>query len=141
MILTWTVLDIGNVEKKWWILGFTCIYRDNNPCIYLLWFEFKDISHWYAQSCIFNRSLLSVKAEAFIQFTVLNKEVSAVRSLTIEFSPCDKPSISGEKLQPKYWSLPDHSFYWLPPDRQAIQDYSLTSITSKCIKDLHAKFW
>ena len=46
-----------------------------------------DIFHWHAQSCIFNRSLLSVEAEVFTQFTMLNKEVSSAKSLTLEVSP------------------------------------------------------
>ena len=52
-----------------------------------------DIFHWYAQSCIFNRSLLSVEAEVFTQFTMLNKEVSSAKSLTSEFSPSGKSFI------------------------------------------------
>ena len=45
------------------------------------------IFHWYAESCIFNRSLLSVEAEVFTQFTMLHREVSSAKSLTSKFSP------------------------------------------------------
>ena len=47
--------------------------------------KFNDIFYWYGQSIIFNRSLLSVEAEVFTQFTMLNKEVPSAKSLTLEF--------------------------------------------------------
>ena len=56
-------------------------------CACLVRSGLNDIFHWYAQSCIFNRSLLSVEAEVFTQFTMLNKEVSSAESLPSEFSP------------------------------------------------------
>ena len=56
-------------------------------CACLVRSGLNDIFHWYSQSCIFNRSLLSVEAEVFTQFTMLNKEVSSAKSLTSEFSP------------------------------------------------------
>ena len=34
-------------------------------CTYLVWSGLNDIFHWYTQSCVFNRSLLSVEAEVF----------------------------------------------------------------------------
>ena len=46
-----------------------------------------DIFHWYAQSCIFNRSVTSVEVEVFTQFKMQNKESSSGKSLISEFSP------------------------------------------------------
>ena len=62
-------------------------------CASLVRSGLNDILHWYAQSCIFNRSLLSVEAEVFTQFTMLNKEVSSAKSLTSEFSPSGRSFI------------------------------------------------
>ena len=56
-------------------------------CASLVRSGLNDIFHWYAQFRIFNRSLLSVEAEVFLQFTILNKEVSSAKSLTSKFSP------------------------------------------------------
>ena len=52
-----------------------------------------DSFHCYVQSSIFNRSLLSVEAEVFTQFTMLNKEVSSTKSLTSEISPSGRSFI------------------------------------------------
>ena len=59
-------------------------------CACLVRSGLNDIIHWYVQSCIFNRSLLSVEAEEFTQFTMLNKEVSSAKSLTSEFNPSSR---------------------------------------------------
>ena len=48
------------------------------------------IFHWYAQSSIFNESLLSIQAEAFEQLTIENKVVSSAKSLTSDISPFGK---------------------------------------------------
>ena len=53
-------------------------------CAFLFRPELNNIFHWYAQSCIFNSPLLSVKAEVFPQVKMLNKEISS------EFSPCGR---------------------------------------------------
>ena len=42
-------------------------------CGYLVRSGLNDIFHWHAQSCIFNRSLLSAVAEFFTEFTILVK--------------------------------------------------------------------
>ena len=62
-------------------------------CAWLIQCRLSDILHWYAQSHIFISSLLSVNAEVFIQFTMLNKVVSLVKSLTSGFSPCGRSFI------------------------------------------------
>ena len=59
-------------------------------CACLVRSGLNDIFHWYAQPCIFDRSLLSVEPEVFTQFTMLNKEVSSAMRLTSEFSPCGR---------------------------------------------------
>ena len=56
---------------------FACLVRS----------ELNDIFYWYGQSIIFNRSLLSAKAEVLTQFPMLNKKVSSAKSLTLEVSP------------------------------------------------------
>ena len=56
-------------------------------CACLVQSGLNDVFHWYALFCIFNRSLLSVEAEVFTQFTMLNKKVSSAKTLTLEFSP------------------------------------------------------
>ena len=66
-------------------------------CACLVWFGSNDIFHWYAPSCIFNRSLLTVEAEMFTHLTVLNKEVSSAKNLTSEFSPCGRSFIEMRK--------------------------------------------
>ena len=53
-------------------------------CACLVRSALNGIFHWYAQSCIFNRSLLSVEAEVFTLFTMLNKELSSAKSLSSE---------------------------------------------------------
>ena len=62
-------------------------------CACLVRSALNDIFRWYGQSIIFNKSLLSVEAEVFIQFTMLNKEVSSAKSLTSEFSPSGRSFI------------------------------------------------
>ena len=52
-----------------------------------------DIFHWYGQSIIFNRSLLSAEAEVLTQFIMLNKELSSSKSLTLEVSPSGRALI------------------------------------------------
>ena len=42
-----------------------------------------DLFHWYAQSCIFNKSLLSTETEAFVQLTIENKEVLSLLVLAV----------------------------------------------------------
>ena len=49
--------------------------------------------HWYDQSCIFNRTLLSVAADVLTEFTMLSKEVSSAKSLTSEISPSGRSFI------------------------------------------------
>ena len=61
------------------------------PC--LVWSELNCIFYWYGQSIFFNRSLLSTKAEVLTQFTMLNKEVSSAKSLTLEVSPSGRSLI------------------------------------------------
>ena len=80
-----TELNLRIVEKEWWMCG--CVL-ERIYCACLVRSGLNDIFHWYFRSCIFNRSLLSDKAEVFTQFTMLNKEVSSAKSLTSEFSPC-----------------------------------------------------
>ena len=46
-------------------------------CACLVRSGLNDVFHWSAQSCIFSRSILSVEAEVFTQFAILNKEVSS----------------------------------------------------------------
>ena len=69
----------------------SCVFfpKKITSCAYLVQSGLNDIFHWFAQSFILNRSLLSGKAQACAQFTKLNKEVSA-NSLTLEFGPCDR---------------------------------------------------
>ena len=62
-------------------------------CACLVRSGLNDIFHWYAQSCIFNRSLLSVEAEVFTQSAMLNKEVSSAKGLTSEFDPSSRSFI------------------------------------------------
>ena len=62
-------------------------------CASLVRSGLNDIFHWYAQSCIFHRSLLSVEAVVFAQFAMLNNEVSSVKSLTSEFCPSGRSFI------------------------------------------------
>ena len=62
-------------------------------CVCLVRYGLNEISHWYAQSCIFNRSLLVVETEVCTQFTTLNKEVSSAKSSTSEFSPSGRSFI------------------------------------------------
>ena len=57
-------------------------------CACLAWLGLNDIFDWYAESCVFNRSLVSVETEAFMQFTVIIKKVSPEKSLNSDFSPC-----------------------------------------------------
>ena len=57
-------------------------------CACLVRCGLNDIFHWYGQSCIFIRSLLSAEAEVVTQFTMLNKKVLSAESLTSELSPC-----------------------------------------------------
>ena len=59
------------------IFFFPCLVRSELNCIF----------YWYGQSIVFNRSLLSTKAEVLTQFTMPNKEVSSAKSLTLEVSP------------------------------------------------------
>ena len=60
-------------------------------CACLVWSGLNDIFQWYAQSCIFNRSLWS--AEVFTQLTMLKKEVSSAKNLTSEISPSGRSFI------------------------------------------------
>ena len=62
-------------------------------CAYLARSGLNDSFHCYVQSCIFNRSLSSVEAEVFTQFTMLNKEVPSTKSLTSEISPSGRSFI------------------------------------------------
>lgn len=57
-------------------------------CLFLVRSGLSYIFHWYAQPCVFNRSVLSVEAEVFTEFTMLNKTVSSAKNVTLEFSPC-----------------------------------------------------
>ena len=77
MLLIWTALHFTIVEKEWWMCGCVFLSGENNFLCFLS-------SIWYAQSCIFNRSLLSVQAELFTQFTMLNKEASSIKSLQLQ---------------------------------------------------------
>ena len=77
MLLIWTALHFRIVEKEWWMCGCVFLSGENNFLCLLS-------SIWYAQSCIFNRSLLSVQAELFTQFTMLNKEASSIKSLQLQ---------------------------------------------------------
>ena len=57
-----------NCPKKWWMCGCFFFFLEKiTSCACLVWSGLNDIFHWYAQSCIFNRSLLSVAAESFTQ--------------------------------------------------------------------------
>ena len=56
------VVTFSSLEK---IISCACLVRSG----------LNDIFHWYAQSCIFNRSLLSIEVGVFTQFAMLNKEV------------------------------------------------------------------
>ena len=71
------VISFFFVEK---IISSVCLVR----------YGLNYIFHWYALLCFFNRSLLSVEAEVFMQFTMLDKEVSSAKSLTSEFSPSSR---------------------------------------------------
>ena len=62
-------------------------------CVCLVRYGLNEIFHWYAQPCIFNRSLLIVETEVCTQFTTLNKEVSSAKSSTSEFSPSGRSFI------------------------------------------------
>ena len=62
-------------------------------CACLVRSRLNDIFRSYAQSCIFNRPLLSVEVEEFPQFTMLNKEVLLANILTSEFSPSGRSFI------------------------------------------------
>ena len=46
-----------------------------------------------AQSCIFNKSLSNIEAEAFEQLTIKNKEVPLAKGYTVYISPCGKSLI------------------------------------------------
>ena len=69
-------------------------------CASLVWSGLNYIFHWYAQSCNFNRSLLIVETDVFIQFTILNKELSSAKSLILEFNPCGWPKKRGPNTDP-----------------------------------------
>ena len=79
---------ISELLKKsgWCVVAFFFLEKIIS-CASLVRSGLNDIFHWYAQFRIFNRSLLSVEAEVFLQFTILNKEVSSAKSLTSKFSP------------------------------------------------------
>ena len=62
-------------------------------CICLVWSGLNYIFHWCAQSCSFNGSLLIVETEVFIQFAILNKELSSTKSLILDFNPCGRSFI------------------------------------------------
>ena len=67
------------------------VFLENiTSCACLVWAGLNNIFHWYAQSDIFNKLLLSTEVEAYEQLTMENKEVSSVKSLTSDISPCGK---------------------------------------------------
>ena len=49
-----------------------------------------DIFQLYFKSYIFNKSLLSTKAETLEQLTVENKELLPAKSMILDISPCAK---------------------------------------------------
>ena len=70
--------------------GFVVVFfflEKKISCACLVRSGLNDVFHWCAQSCTFSRSLLSVEAEVFTQFAILNKEVSSAQNLNSEFSP------------------------------------------------------
>ena len=88
MLLSWNELNLRIVEKNGGCMVAFIFLEKITSCACLVWSELNDIFFWYAQSCVFNRLLLSVKAEVFTQFTMVDKEVLSAKGLTSEFSPC-----------------------------------------------------
>ena len=93
MPLIWTKKNFRTFGKEWWMCSCVSLSRENIFFAYLVWSGLNHIFHWYAQSIIFNRWLLSAEAEVFTQFTMLNKEVSSAKSLTLEVNPSGRSFI------------------------------------------------
>ena len=59
-------------------------------CVYLVQLGLNDIVHFYAKSCIFNKSLLSVEAVVFPYFTAESKKESQEMRLESDFNSAGK---------------------------------------------------
>ena len=78
------------VKVKKWRTNLLVFLENKASCVYLAWSGLNDIFHWFAQSCILNKSLLSTEAKAFKQLTIENNEVSSEKGLTSDISRCGK---------------------------------------------------
>ena len=59
------MLNFRIIEKEWWMCDYVFFLEKIISCACLVRSGLNDIFHWYAQSCFFNRSLLSVEAEVY----------------------------------------------------------------------------
>ena len=87
MLLIRNELNFRIIEKSGGCVVAFFFLEKISSCVCLVLSGLNDIYYWYAQFCIFNRSLINAEAEVFTQFTMLNKEVSSAKSLTSEISP------------------------------------------------------
>ena len=87
------------VKVKKWRTNLLVFLENKASCAYLAWSELNDIFHWFAQSCILNKSQLSTEAKAFKQLTIENNEVSSEKVLTSDISRCGKSLYVDEKKQ------------------------------------------